>query len=216
MTVQDLIPFCSVDTTRSGLVHPFTRGAYTYASDGRIMVRVSAMSDVETHPESPADLESVIPDRVNYRPAALPDGWHVFQAKQETCDECEGSGLANVACTNCNGAGEWFDDEAGSHHHCRPCHGTGLLPGTNPTGPKCGDCQGKGMVDSLFPVALDRGAIAISLHYLRLIQSLPGLGPLFYREPCEPIIADFQGGIVVMMPVRKTLLTPEAIETQWP
>lgn len=39
MTI-DLTPFCAVDTLYEALHAPFAHGAYSYASDGRIMLRV--------------------------------------------------------------------------------------------------------------------------------------------------------------------------------
>jgi hypothetical protein len=59
MNAQDLMPFCS--TYRETMLLPFTHGPWTYASDGRIIVRIPALDTVPPRDHQPKDPEKAIP-----------------------------------------------------------------------------------------------------------------------------------------------------------
>ena len=49
----ELQPFCSTDEARPYLHKPWTRDGYTYATDGRIMIKVPALLEVPKNPKGP-------------------------------------------------------------------------------------------------------------------------------------------------------------------
>lgn len=53
-TKVDLQSFCQIgDSYRSEIAEPFSHGAYTYATNGHIMIRVPAVSGMSGHPKAP-------------------------------------------------------------------------------------------------------------------------------------------------------------------
>lgn len=111
----DLKPFCSTNPTRSvALGQPWSAGEFTYATDGRILVRVPSRADVPENPKAPKT-EHIVhlfddnPHAGEFR--HLPE----FTKPQITeCESCKGSGQCE--CPRCR-------DE----HACGACDGTGKV-----------------------------------------------------------------------------------------
>lgn len=92
----DLKPFCGTDETRPYLLKPFSFEDRTYATDGRIMVRVPRMADVPEitkHADWNKPMEGI--DTVTLSPLSLtlppkpPHG--------EECSACDGSAVQMVS-----------------------------------------------------------------------------------------------------------------------
>lgn len=49
----DLQPFCSTDPARPYLHQPFSRGEWTYATDGHVLVRVPRRPDIDENAKAP-------------------------------------------------------------------------------------------------------------------------------------------------------------------
>lgn len=110
MKAAVLQQFCARDPFRSWMAAPFSRGAYTWATDGKIMVRTPRLADVPEHLDAPA-AETVwreAPSTQWRQPLLrkLPD------LKMVGCDVCDGRGTKHECpgceckCSECNGAGE--------------------------------------------------------------------------------------------------------------
>lgn len=107
----DLQQFCPRWAFREWMEKPFSRAGYTWATDGKLMVRVPLREDVPEHPQA-AHVERVWPANwpTEWRQPlrrALPPAEHV------QCDACNGRGVKH-RCPSCKCT-------------CEVCQGTGDL-----------------------------------------------------------------------------------------
>jgi hypothetical protein len=106
----DLSPFCSTDATHSRyyIMQPWSRGDFTWATDGHILVRVSRRANVPEVPKPPnTDQIMACHDGAEFAP--LPDVVWPDPPPPEKCNWCDGRGV--------------YDNDP-----CDSCHGTGLGP----------------------------------------------------------------------------------------
>lgn len=183
---QELIPFCSTDETRPSLRQPYTRGGYTYATDGRIAVRVPAIDgipdrvpaidgipDVERAPDCEGVFRTLTPTDAPWQPIPtdlpeLPDG--------HECPEC--NGRAEV---------RWsYRDKDGDKHErsfeCPVCDGDGVIEGR--------------------PVPMPWQGLTLDARRVAKFAALPG--PVEFQapsDPYEPVRVRFNGGIGLFMPM---------------
>lgn len=114
MSELDLKPFCCTEECRPYIQQPFTRGEYTYATDGHIAVRVAAREGLADAPQVPKIAEMFTEHlAASYVPLPAvklpePDG-------NVLCAECEGGLVSYHDCPHCNCT-------------CDRCDGTGLEP----------------------------------------------------------------------------------------
>jgi hypothetical protein len=52
-TASDMKPFCSTDEIRPYLHNPFSRGDYSYATNGHIIVRVRKVAEISENDQAP-------------------------------------------------------------------------------------------------------------------------------------------------------------------
>lgn len=110
MTI-DLQSFCS--TRRAEVDHPFTIGAYTYATDGYIAVRVLALPDART--EGPIGVVKYFKDI---------DGLEFVSVLIANLPPA--GGKRNVECLDCDGRGKEHDCP-NCHCKCESCGGSGKI-----------------------------------------------------------------------------------------
>ena|ERR1700722_9446675 len=112
----DLKPFCGVDPFRSYLHEPFSRGDYTYATDGCLCLRVSLRPQVKGHEKAPN------PEKLGWMSEAefiLLD-IHLPADEDHECENCDGSGREHQCpdceceCPRCEGTGHLSSDRDGS------------------------------------------------------------------------------------------------------
>lgn len=109
----DLQPFCGREETFHKINRPFSRGEFSYATNGHIMVRVPRRSDVEENTVSPAT-ETIYDQHpaASFEPApAIELPGHAAVLEKEECTECNGTG-SGCECENCQ-------------CDCQSCDGTG-------------------------------------------------------------------------------------------
>ena len=198
MKLEDLQKFCSSDGTRYKLSTPFSIEDYTYACDGRIIIRVPAIAEArrDNVPDGVADV--IPPPAEDWRDVEYPPGWESFEAIPLKCQCCNGVGKI-PECRKCDGTGEC--DHCGEE--CRRCDGTGIDADSKDTPTRvCEDCDGTGSHDSAFLVSLNRGGVTVNLKYLKLIAALPG-SKLMHRGDEKTVLRfEFDGGIGGVMPTR--------------
>lgn len=186
MTVNDLMPFCCSDSTRPVITHPWTAEGYTQATNGRILIRVAPIEDVEINTTT-----APVTDRLF--PKQEPTEWHDITELQlmpgETCPHCNKA--ESVVCPECGGNGQV---ELSNHYNsyvvdCKTCEGSGET--------YCRHCEGRGFLEGVTQL----GSAQYSSDLLRQLQSLPnckvGIG-----KPLEPAWFRFDGGDGLVMPVR--------------
>lgn len=107
----DLQPFCGRDEYRPYLHKPFSRGAYTYATDGRLLLRVARRDDVPENDRAP-DCEAAVFSKLQCSEYAAPDfALPDVKPEREDCILCEGRGFEHdcpscqCTCPECDGAG---------------------------------------------------------------------------------------------------------------
>lgn len=111
----DLTKFCSQDATRFNIQEPFSKGEWTYATNGHICIRVP-MLHVPAFPEKKEapDCERIFnkaEERGPYEWVPVPE----VQVEIVMCDDCKGSGKERVgqlkgygiACFECFGVGHY-------------------------------------------------------------------------------------------------------------
>jgi hypothetical protein len=105
----NLTPFCGTDETRPYLMKPFSRGDFTYATDGHICVRVSRREDVPEQENFDRPDITKLPwgtDReyVSLAPLSLPpvctEECDCFDGYEHDCPDCE------CVCATCNGTSQ--------------------------------------------------------------------------------------------------------------
>lgn len=111
MTPADLQRFCSRDHRRPNLHAPFSRGDFTYASDGVVIVRVARLADVAEISTAPA-AESLPFADANAAFTKAPTTIELPAVKELECECCSGRGSQHdcpqctCECEECGGHGQ--------------------------------------------------------------------------------------------------------------
>ncbi len=115
LTADDLKRFCWPDIDRPTIAQPFSQGSWTYATDGRMMLRVPRLAAVAEREDAPKNLDknifatNPISEKWQAVPVDLPD-----LSTNEECETCGGSGDHECHC--------------GHNHDCGDCKGVGFRP----------------------------------------------------------------------------------------
>jgi len=97
----DLQRFCSEWNKRVNI--PWSRGEYTFATDGRIIVRLPRMADIPEKVDAPDALILWQKVSISGDPIPIPD---LPPPKMMRCEDCPGESTAAIAeCEECNGTG---------------------------------------------------------------------------------------------------------------
>ncbi len=199
LTLKQLQWFCAqASDEREFLRKPFRRGAFVYATNGHIGVRVlgDGIKADEIPPDKLPSLE-VLFDRPP--PSALVDFPTVPLAAK--CVSCKGKRTVRLgSCEDCNGDGTFFH---GQHEYdCKHCDGDGWTDdysdGATVEDRPCGNCNGLGRIGARHVVA----AAGFQQVYLNWIARLPG--PVLFAAggPEDSAAFAFDGGNGVLMPMR--------------
>lgn len=112
LSASDLKPFCYTGDDRPYLKQPWSRGDFTYASNGHVLVRVLRLTDVPENAATP-DCEKLLaktPECSDFAP--FPE-FDISDAPKVPCDICDGRGTEHD-CPDCG-------------HDCEECDGTGEI-----------------------------------------------------------------------------------------
>jgi len=190
---MNLQPFCHPDRRTSGISTPFSRMDHTYATDGKLIVRVPRLADVGERDNTPQV------DNLGWNHAELAD-WtdapELDQATVKRCSVCKGTGKTNI-CPECYGYGEVLTETSMNWYEvtCKTCVAAGKVAGGEDV---CDYCAGTGKdVDT--PVEWRSGHISALM--LTRLSTLPGLQLSPYGEPTEVIRFKFDGGEGLVMPM---------------
>jgi hypothetical protein len=173
----------------------FSRGGYTYATNGSIIVRVPLRADVPERPDAinPENLFAGV--HFDGIPVPLPK----LAPEFGKCPECEGDGKHRPTCTTCEGTGRVNCCECDSEIDCKRCGGNGYLP--KATDQPCEFCGGDGREETR--TATPVGNQLFDAHLLAKLAALPELK--FYPNPNHYEVArfTFAGGDGLLMPMFK-------------
>lgn len=114
ITLELLQKFCSGDESRKAIMSPFSQDAWTYATDGRLMLRVPRFAEAPEREDAPKNIDKHIfsnnPISNLWQP--IPDLPPLLT--EEPCRHCKGSGECECKC--------------GNIHDCEHCEGSGTVP----------------------------------------------------------------------------------------
>ena len=196
----DLNKFCSIDKdkTRININQPWSRGEYTYATNGVIIIRVSRLPNVPENPVAP-DGDNIFLQSAK----ALKRTWHTippYTLERKPCKDCKGNGYFQK-CDNCEGKGYVGKND----RDCSDCDGEGfkscakLAPGAYP----CEDCDGEGRGRPECCVDFMAGAKILARlqgAYLELVKDFPHV-QLGIAGHMDPVIIRFDSGEGLIMPI---------------
>lgn len=221
----DLTAFCHPETSRVALLAPFASGAYSYASDGCIMVRVPRRECDPEHAKYAAVLDTYLAGPAGeMAPFPAVDLPPLSAYVPEPCATCAATGwMHTVECRACRGSGM---TECPTCHHedaCDDCGGTGNVerPSTTEDDPdgriECMDCDGtgdRGDKHAVPHVPTRVGPYSIDRRYVVVMQALPGIeidlgredwfvgAPHKYGVTVVPVRFRFDGGEGAIVPLR--------------
>lgn len=204
MDIATLKGFCSTKEhhLQYGINQPFTRGSWTYATDGCVCIRVPSVPEVkhEAKGSISRDAEKLFSD-IEARNSIwqpLP----TFELKYSDCPECKGHGYLKL----CSRFNQPDDCTNGEGKLCRE-HSALCSKGCNAdeeSAFKCEDCEGKGTIKhpGMHIVQGSDGKTQISAIYLDMIKDLPNVMIAPYDETSAFPIR-FDGGEGMLMPMKQ-------------
>jgi hypothetical protein len=173
----DLQQFCSTEQFRFNLHKPFSYGAFSYASNGAIAIRVARRDDIPEAEQAkiPQQIDKWFSEiegiPVESDTPLLPDDEEV-----ETKDQCE------------------LCDGRGKDHDCPDCECV------------CANCEGSGTETTTKSISIDAFGTIFRLKFLRLVLRLPNVEVAVDRiRPSKPIFFRFSGGAGCLMPCSRKL-----------
>lgn len=205
----DLTLFCgNKDDNRIG--EPWSDGNFTFATDGKILVRVARRADVGERLDAPAVMGTHVGDAFDKDPGA----WHPLPAltvDPAACPCCRGVGKA-YTCPECDGEGAVApstDFNVYVWQECKTCKGVGQIPkkiwlrmhrSESDIDAECEKCDGAGKVWD--DQAVEVGGALFADRYLSWIAALPN-AEIGVFGPLDVARFRFDGGDGVVMPRRK-------------
>ena len=115
LNAEFLKQFCSTDGSRLVICRPFSQEQWTYATDGRLLIRIPRLADVPEYGDSPKAIDknifgtNLISNEWQAVPTDLPP-----LLSEEKCRKCLGCGRHECNC--------------GNVHDCEACEGAGVIP----------------------------------------------------------------------------------------
>ena len=186
ITKEILQQFCATDPSRAYLYKPFTIGDYSFAGDGRILVRVPKM---DFPPLVETDQTKLAVERItyyfahdmsdgNYKPMPVEDekGWG------DECGDCEGKKrITHLTCDTCGSTTDLKCEIA------------------------CPACDGVGKILWQFEVIFN--GQRLNAYYLRKLHSLPNVTIANSLDEMGHLSFKFDGGDGRLMPMRAKTTT---------
>lgn len=194
MKKEILESFCGGDYVERKFDKPFSSSDSTYATDGRIIIRVPRMGEFNNLPL--VDIGNLGWDTAfeNQTWQKLPDG----DIERKKCPACKGTGKMTV-CPDCDGEGDVKFKKGRNHYscECKECDGNGFLAGGTE---KCGRCNGIGLipVERKFII----GTVIVDAKYIHLLKKLSNTEIYIPDGEFKPIPFRCDEGVGFVMPMR--------------
>lgn len=203
----DLGSYCSKGSSRSYLHQPFSVGAYSYATDGHIAIRLPRREDV-AEIDTPPDIAKIFAPSDDLSFFQLPD-IDIPSATPPQCKDCGGVGYM-ARCAFCKGEGHHDCDCEFCDRGCDECDGTGEMPSNSEDDfPRtlCEMCDGCGRQKDNRSVVFPDG-MAIGARFISLLLSTPGPHEMADQDRAEGEMSAhffrFNGGMLAIMPKRRS------------
>lgn len=111
ITILELQQFCSTNPNWPYLHKPWSRGEFTYATNGYIIIRLPRLADVPENEKAPDPEEKVFPSIIDQIATKQIPEFNMPEIENDECGWCEGRGTKH-ACRRCD-------------CNCEQCNGTG-------------------------------------------------------------------------------------------
>ena len=216
MDIQTLQLFCCEDETKTNICTPYSRGEYTFATNGHMQIRVPRLAEVPENEQAPV-IEISEKDPVGKNYLKDPAEWVPVPAvtvNSEPCKACGANGKG-VECPECQGDGyvelstDWNDYDG---QDCKTCGGNGQISEAGyerlkgfkawmpePKPVKCDACYN----GQIWPMAGEIvSGVKINVRYLDLIGKLPGAQLGVFGE-WDVARFRFDGGDGLVVPMRQ-------------
>lgn len=199
----DLKTFCMAqeDVSIINMMEPWSDKRYTYASDGKLLIRVPMRSEVQVNGCLNKEIEkfNIIMERpVSCDPQSIPD-----LPGSKPCPKCNGSGVVYVAvCPECDGDGHVYFSNDFSHYEfgCESCCGSGRVKAKLGESMVCEECEGEKIDFDFELTRIEIGCTGFALRLLRKISTLPGV-QIFPERKDQANYIKFDGGDGLIMPM---------------
>lgn len=196
VTLETLKRFCH--DNRVPMTELFSQGGYSYATDGKIAIRIPRVKMVGEKVGTPQM------DRLPWGHRDVSD-WmglpYYDTTSLDRCGACHGDGTLQD-CPECDGEGVVsLDNEYNEYEcECKTCGGEAALPGDLVEGRNCSVCGGTG---TALTEAISWGAGYIAIHLLEKIKSLPDARLSLVGDGNAPFMFIFRGGEGIVMGTTK-------------
>ena len=175
MNLEQLKTFCGIEKTRPKLLDPFSIGEFSFASDGRILVRVPKIESVALAADEnfAKQVGRVFSQPHNPNTVAFPTEIPAFDGAN-VCQHCKGTGVCD----------------------CKKC-------GRTYGGGGCDACCG-GLFNEI-PQGVPFGNQIVSNFYLLKLKDLPGIQLFNGVDETSCMHFVFEGGEGKLMPIVKKI-----------
>lgn len=197
----DLQKFCAADSYRTNINKPFSRGDFTYATNGHIMIRVPRIDSIGEQ-EISDKFKIIEPEKLF---AAVKD--HPFHLIPDIpplitkeCARCGGSGKLHI-CPECDGDGVVYFSNAYNDYtcDCETCGGDSYVNNDKSEPVICAKCDGSGKITEKSH-SMASGRYYDNL-YLTWLKELPNC-MLAEADGLEAGYFSFTGGDGLIMPLQ--------------
>ena len=205
MELTELQKFCDTNTDHEayGITEPFSRGEWTYATNGHICVRIPRISAI-THEAKTSVSESA--EKLFTDTKARTTVWQslpVFELKRSDCSTCGGTGYIQICPAYDHPDHKCFNGESKICQQYNADCAKGCSKDAELSF-KCGDCDGSGEIKlpGKYIVQGSKGTTQISAIYLDMIKDLPDVMIAPYDET-SAFLFRFDGGEGMLMPMKQ-------------
>lgn len=197
---MDLLKFCH-PSSRHNIDKPFSRGEWTYATDGKIIIRVPRVEGYDED-KGPKNVEQMFNQAEFMRAVTVWQPLPPFKLETKECDWCKGKGYVKPCNAFGNpeikcGNGEWKKCE----RHNDDC--TIGCDSTDKGAVVCEECFGTG-TEKVNSGTVMNGAVGktkVNAIYLDMIKDLPNV-QIAPHDENSFFRVKFDGGEGLLMPMR--------------
>lgn len=197
----DLTPFCcKPHECRRNIETPWNADGFTFATNGRLIVRVAQQEVPEILDVTRPDWQKTFNGEHDRALDWVKIDTSEYAPKQEQCEICKGTGKGPFVCDECKGEGEIECYSCRHTNTCDDCDGKGKWGDADT---QCEECGGKGEFEKRTPMPSPCGPV--DARFVALLNTLPGCEFGVLDESFQtPIPVRFHDGIGLLMSMHYT------------
>lgn len=166
---------------------PWSRGDYTYATNGHILAKIPRMIDIPENPKAP-NLDALAFEM----PKKFFPIEDIKEPKSILCEFCDGRGR-DFDCCECSGVGKvrFMNNYNEYDIRCKSCEGKRVMA-------FCDECGGTGK--EFPPVRMKFHGVTFNHYYLFILSNLPDC-EIGVTSKTDASLFRFNGGTGIIMPM---------------